>query len=69
MTTEEVSLPRRPKMVLLISVKRPLQLEIYKENLRSHAIDFEVRNETDLFVPENELETAKAIIQEGQWEY
>lgn len=56
------------KWVLCISVTDPLKIEMYRENLRSHAIEFEVRNGTDLFVPENELETAKAIIAEGQWE-
>lgn len=57
------------KMVLLMNVPDRVRLSLFQENLRSHAIEFEVRNGTDLFVPENELETAKAIIQEGQWEY
>ena len=57
------------KMVLCISAADPLKLGTFQENLRSHAIEFEVRNNADLFVPENELETARAIIAEGQWEY
>jgi hypothetical protein len=59
----------RPKMVLLISISDPVKLALYKENLRSNAMDYEVRNETELYVPEDELQTAKAILQEGQWEY
>lgn len=57
------------KMVLLVSVSRQNQLELFKENLRSQAIPFEIRNETDLYVPEDELETAKHVLKEGQWEY
>ena len=57
------------KWVLCVSVADPHRLDIFQENLRSHAIEFEVRNGTDLFVPENELGTAKAIIAQGQWEY
>ena len=57
------------KWVLCVSAIDSHQLDIFQENLRSHAIEFEVLNGTDLFVPENELETAKAIIAQGQWEY
>lgn len=57
------------KMVLLVSVSRQNQLELFKENLRSQTIPFEIRNETDLYVPEDELETAKHVLKEGQWEY
>ena len=58
-----------PKWVLCVSVNDRHKLDIFQENLRSHAIEFQVRNGTDLFVPENELETAKTILAEGQWEY
>gem|GEM_PF-5894661 len=60
---------KKPKMVLLISLKDRVKLDLYQEGLRSNTIDFELRNGTDLFVPENELEMAKLVIQEGQWEY
>ena len=58
----------KSKMVLLISVADPVKLDLFKENLRSNAIDFEIRG-PDLYVPENEILSAKAILQEGQWEY
>jgi len=57
------------KMVFLVAVKDRLKLDLYKENLRSNAVDFEVKNGSELFVREDELVIAKAILQEGQWEY
>lgn len=56
-------------MVLLISVTNRTQLELFQENLRSQAIPYEIRNGTDLYVPEEDLESAKEILKEGQWEY
>lgn len=62
--------PRPPaKMALLISVTHPTQLELFQENLRSQAIPFEIRNGTDIYVPEDDLATAKEVLKEGQWEY
>lgn len=60
---------RKAKMALLISLKDQVKLDLYQEGLRSNTIDFEIRNGTDIFVPENELEMARIVIQEGQWEY
>ncbi len=59
----------RGKMVLFMSFKDRVKLDMAQESLRSHGVDFEVRYGTDLYVPENELEMAKAIIAEGNWEY
>lgn len=62
--------PRPPaKMALLLSVTNPTQLELFQENLRSQAIPYEVRNGADIYVPEEDLESAKEILKEGQWEY
>ena len=65
----DFQLPQLGKKVLLISVTDPVRLNLYQENLRSNAVDFEVRDGTDIYVPEQELESAKVILQEGQWEY
>lgn len=52
-----------------MAVADPLRLALFQENLRSNAVDFEVREGNKIFVREDELESAKAILQEGQWEY
>lgn len=58
-----------PSMVFLVSVPDRVKRALYEENLRSQAIDYEIRNGQEFFVREDELEAAKHILREGQWEY
>jgi hypothetical protein len=65
---EAPPVPRAP-MVHLVTFENRTKLDMVQESLRSYGVDFEVRKGKEIFVPENELESAKAIIAEGNWEY